>query len=495
MALKSRSMGRQPASRPARIPAQLGRLVTIDIRQSRGPWFLAALVVTALLVVRDSLTPGVVLWSDISIAGARSVWIIGPISAGFGAWLASRGLRSSADLELATPLSLPNWVPDISRLLAALYWSLLGYLVVLASISGWGAWHASWGGPWLDLWLAAGCVIVASVTIGFVVGRFWRTRVAPLIAAVAAFVVPSLALQPVEPLSVQSVAMWRVEHLWTTGGWSVAPMMAIFWLAVTSLSVAVWLALRHPTMLARIVAMVAVGLVAATGMLATGSFDSARVAGAQREGQAPTLRQAVPMHCTTVHATEICVHQAFRGVEDDLIADLDPALRVFGGLPGVPERFVQFNEYAAWDMPISHVQYRSPAWDGPAAYLRVVDAVFPAGGERVAPQAPGRFTAAQLVILAAINPERVPHAGPGNAPLDVMPGGIVVSSVPCELVDDQAASGFASMGSDSPGASMNAEMRTAADRFAALTPDEQRAWLEANWNRLRSGDLTLEDLP
>lgn len=294
MALTTHALMRPTGGRSVSVPAQLCRLTAIDIRQSRGPWFVTAIVVAALLIVRDSLTPGVVLWSDISLAGARVAWIIGPVSAGFSAWLAARGQRNSADVELATPVPLPGWVIDASRLLASLYWSLLGYLVVLAAISGWGAWHATWGGPWLDLWLAAGCAIVASVTSGFVVGRFWRTRVAPLIAAVVAFVVPSLALQPVEPLSVQSVAMWRVEHLWTTGGWSVAPLMATFWLAVAALCVAVWLALRHPTMLARLVAIVAVGVVVATGTLATGSFDSARVAEAQREGQAPSLRQAIP---------------------------------------------------------------------------------------------------------------------------------------------------------------------------------------------------------
>lgn len=480
---------------PARIPAQLGRLLIIDIRQSRSLLFLAALVIAALLVVRDSLTPGVVLWSDISIAGARAMWIIGPASAGFSAWLAARGRRSSADVELATPVSLPDWVPDASRLLAALYWSLLAYFVVLAPISGWGAWHATWGGPWLDLWLAVGCVIVASVTGGFVIGRFWRSRIAPLIAVVVAFVMPSLVLRPVEPLSVQSVAMWRVEHLWTTGGWSVAPIMAVFWLSGAALCVALWLVLRHPAKLALGMLVLTAGLAIVAGTFANRSFNSATAAGAQREGRAPTLRQAVPMHCTRVHATEICVHQAWRGVEDDLIADLDPALRVFGGLPGVPGRFVQYNEYAAWDMPFSHFQYRSPAWDGPAAYLQIVDAVFPAAGVGIAPQAPGRFTAAQLAILAAINPERVPQVGSANAPLDVMPDGVAVSSVPRELVDDQAAPGFASMGSDSPGAAMNAEMRAAAERFAALSPEEQRAWLDANWDALRSGELTLDDLP
>lgn len=32
-------------------------------------------------------------------------------------------------------------------------------------------------------------------------------------------------------------------------------------------------------------------------------------------------------------------------------------------------------------------------------------------------------------------------------------------------------------------------------RFAALGPEAQRAWLAANWDALRAGDLTLDDLP
>ena len=39
------------------------------------------------------------------------------------------------------------------------------------------------------------------------------------------------------------------------------------------------------------------------------------------------------------------------------------------------------------------------------------------------------------------------------------------------------------------------EIPAATDRFAALAPEAQRAWLESNWDALRTGDLILEDLP
>ncbi len=38
-------------------------------------------------------------------------------------------------------------------------------------------------------------------------------------------------------------------------------------------------------------------------------------------------------------------------------------------------------------------------------------------------------------------------------------------------------------------------VQSAIDLFAALSPDAQRSWLEANWNDLSHGTLTLEDLP
>ena len=40
-----------------------------------------------------------------------------------------------------------------------------------------------------------------------------------------------------------------------------------------------------------------------------------------------------------------------------------------------------------------------------------------------------------------------------------------------------------------------AEIVGAADRFGALTPDEQRTWLDTNFAALRAGALSLEDLP
>jgi hypothetical protein len=46
-----------------------------------------------------------------------------------------------------------------------------------------------------------------------------------------------------------------------------------------------------------------------------------------------------------------------------------------------------------------------------------------------------------------------------------------------------------------PVEALKADIDAAIDRFAALSPEEQRGWLEANWEALRAGELTLEDLP
>jgi len=39
------------------------------------------------------------------------------------------------------------------------------------------------------------------------------------------------------------------------------------------------------------------------------------------------------------------------------------------------------------------------------------------------------------------------------------------------------------------------DVNASAERFSMLPAQEQRAWLEANWDALRAGELTLEDLP
>jgi len=39
------------------------------------------------------------------------------------------------------------------------------------------------------------------------------------------------------------------------------------------------------------------------------------------------------------------------------------------------------------------------------------------------------------------------------------------------------------------------EIPAATDRFAALGPEQQRVWLEANWDALRAGELTLDKMP
>ena len=46
-----------------------------------------------------------------------------------------------------------------------------------------------------------------------------------------------------------------------------------------------------------------------------------------------------------------------------------------------------------------------------------------------------------------------------------------------------------------PGSDYIRESLAAADRFARLSPAEQRRWLEEHYADLRAGKVTLEDLP
>jgi hypothetical protein len=44
-------------------------------------------------------------------------------------------------------------------------------------------------------------------------------------------------------------------------------------------------------------------------------------------------------------------------------------------------------------------------------------------------------------------------------------------------------------------AAFQPQLDAALERFTALPDDERRSWLEANWNALRAGEISLDEMP
>ena len=179
--------------------------------------------------------------------------------------------------------------------------------------------------------------------------------------------------------------------------------------------------------------------------------------------EVPKLIANPPMTCGG-EVVEVCLHQAYESQLVDGVAFAEAFYAPVAGLPGVPERVTQ--EFLS-DPPAGTVALNA-SWSN-TSIERVMAS--PMG---VALMSGGieDINASQHAILTWLV---------GRTGADWSIG-------PAAELDPAVASADAYDG-------YQADVEAAAARFAALPPEEQRAWLEANWDALRAGELTLEDLP
>lgn len=162
-----------------------------------------------------------------------------------------------------------------------------------------------------------------------------------------------------------------------------------------------------------------------------------------------------------------CLHQVAARDLDEAAAAADAILAPVAGLPGVPER----------------IEMRADLESEPDI-LRTGLAGFVVAPERIAQLLAGEIfgaeghgeglSKAEQVILAWLI---VPVADLERFWLIGPPEMAYGEAAPEEIAE------------------WRAEIEAHAERFAALPAEEQRAWLEANWDALRSGELTLEEMP
>lgn len=482
------------------------RLFTIDVWRVHGLVFIVLAGLAAAPTIRTGWTPGVVLWSEVTHAGAEAAWMVATMAAGFGAWTAGRNRRNDRLIELAHPVSAPEWAREASLLMAVLYWSLLTQLLIFGGLAVYGLRFATFGGPFIDVWITAALGVVASALAGVLVGRTWSHPLAALLSTGVVFgvliVTPTLdsgssLMSLVEPDG------WRYESLWFDDRWTMLPQVLWFYGSLAAMGLLLWAA----SWVFRAVAVPAVVALAALVIITGGS--AADVWTQQRQvPQAapgpPTLRTDVELQCQMLHGFDICLHPAFVSLRDDVEGVIGPQALMFGGLAGMPS--------GVRHSPGTETGFTSDAPGIPVGLIdiegarrisfAIADAVFPHPSGSLPAPVPGRFSAAQLVVLHVLNPENsgtLPVTGdaltePLN-PFQLWHGEAEErSAVPREI-----SAGFDPVEWDAPPdevvESWYPRMHEAASRFAALSPEQQRAWLEANWEALRSGQLTLEELP
>jgi hypothetical protein len=517
-----------------------GRALRLEIRHSAVVWVLPVLAVLfyANAYRRASGFPPV--WTVRATAlGEANVVFFSVIATGIAAWAATRESRRKTGDLLATTARAP-WARQLTVLAATTFWNVLAYLAGVAVIYVQTALQATWGGP--PLWpVAAGAVTVAaSCAVGFVAGTLLPGRFTAPIVGVAVFVAwfigvgaantvngfqtaadakgsPALfvATDNGRPSNVDVGVFYRVlpdvsiAQVMFTGGVLLAMVGLLALLpAVTSTGVRGvpvggrrWLAA---------LAAVFVACGAAASATAFSLAGTARYSAVTGSWEIPALHDAaddqpVPytLRCTG-GGFQVCIHPAFDPYLSAMNAALQPAAAEIAGLPGAPARA---------EMTTGAVL---PAVAGTTSVYEYSPDDEGFGGESFWTTAAGASTAAweqgkqqDLITWFTTGPAYENAAGPTpaqeavaiallakiGAPVPQYPQFTQFGVAGTHLGGSGGSSAFSSSGGPAGPQATAAQISAAAHRFGSLSPAAGRAWLTANMTALRSGAVTLAQLP
>jgi hypothetical protein len=480
------------------------RITVIEARRSSMPLMLP---LAAALFWFDAVRSGQGLppvWTQrASILPDHVLPDLGPISAGWAAWAATREHRRGM-LDLAESTAYPRWLRLLSGWAGALAWTLLAYAACTATVYVLAARVTTWGGPPVWPVVVTGLAVALFCTVGFVAGTLFPSRfTAPLAALGSLFVsvmvfqdavsrdsgwyllspndvVPPLDWGVFRPLAPD---LWIVQTIFLTG--AVVLLLAVLGLVSSA----------RDGRLRRTAAVVCIlGLTASVTGFALATTASRGTYGYT----VPALHDAAddqPYSYTpvcTAGATPVCIHPAFESDLHYATADFGPVLAQVAGLPGAPTRVTEVDPN---DIPVpqngpgghgSNQFDTAVALSGTDLEYSFADA-FEISEQGAATQL--RQLAAQTVFDALVTPNnRSAAAGHSGAEvqLDAAQQAVVQAL-------DTAAGTTPVQDQSQP--STDPAVTQAAQRFAALSPTARHTWLAANLTRLRVGDVNVRELP
>jgi len=400
--------------------------------------------------------------------------------------------------------------------MATTFWALLAFLAAGVYQGVLTAREATWGGPvWPPIFIAA-LAIAAQAAIGYAAGSFAGS---PLTSRLMAGLVPiALFFAQVLPTLLrgddvqigpmawgssypyENLAPWAVvQDIAGTVFWS--PRMDLAWASAAWLGGLGGLALAIMVLRRRRRSPVAWGtlLVAALAI----AVGWTQLVPAQVVAVPPPSRAIDYEPVCTQRSLEICVHPAYESVLDDTADLVDAVVRPLAGLPGFPVRAEQVRpdregealpppELGAVASDLLGIVAADPEQsDWGEAGLIAVAAVAGQTDRFLEPTTAAQSALAIWLMRQAgwdLDLADLTWTGKnGNTE-----GPTIFLPPPDDLPIDETTTREEA---DATLEAAAAEIVGAADRFGALTPEEQRAWLDANFAALRAGDLSLDDLP
>ena len=335
-------------------------LARIEVRWSACRLLLPVLVLLSWFTSRALMPdPGILLWSQTSIAIGDSILCLGPGLAGVAAWAAGRTSRTrTTDLLAAMPCDLAR--QRVTHLAAIVVWGVFGYLVLAGLAILEAALRNAWGS--LVVWpVVVGFLAVPAYSAaGYAVGYLLPRRSVPPLLAVGVLLAqvtlgwtpnPQLGnLRFLSPVAGHDVSVW----------YGITPAVgvpqALFLIGVAGLSLVI-IAVRPGVQSRRAGLVYCLGIVAAALLCLSAVYTlvyrdplyaghlepgGGALSGA---GHAPT-EAVVPYTpaCTTPRSDPhfpVCVHPAYQPWLAADAAVIGRLARPLAGIHGAPIRAEQ----------------------------------------------------------------------------------------------------------------------------------------------------------
>jgi hypothetical protein len=508
----------RPARARGAVTLTAARLLRIELRRSAMPWILP---VIALLFWFDSYRfatgtpPYWVLRTFWNMGQGRAFLDFAPFVAGVAAWMGARdGRRGTTDLVAGA--AQPRWAAQLVTWAAAAIWAVGGYLVFVGVMFAVYAYQGLQGSPpWW--WVAVGAVAVTAFSAaGFAAGAFFPSRFTAPVAAFGVFlavvvssrngrgdasgwplILPNNASGNYQPVS--GIFYPYLPDL------PIARMMFLAGIAAVALGVLGLPARAGGAGLRRAAVVVTLAGVAAAGTASV----LVRTARLTPHGMViPALHDAAndrPIGYTPVCAhpagIPVCLNPAYRRYLPEVAASLRPVLAEVAGLPGAPGRVAQVaGRYTSGQFEYQGrvavtISGSPPVLRVPLDAFNTLPSATPGSVAQFDHELPllsvhafvgagnGGGTAAQQAVQAAL----LQHAGMTFAAQFHQ----VLTIFGLPRWAQQDLQGLAPVSGPAPGGPVYA----AARRLAALPAAARHAWLAAHLAALRSGQLTLGQLP
>jgi hypothetical protein len=511
------------------------RALRLEVRHSPVVWVLPVLVALFYFTAYRTAAGYPPTWTlRASVITGPSLIFFSVIAAGIAAWAASRESRRRTGDLLATT-ARAAWPRQATVLAATAFWMVLAYLAGVAVIYLQTAFQATWGGP--PLWPVAGGAVgvAASCAAGFTCGTLLPSRFTAPIVAVAVFAAWFVGVNAANSMNnfvdVRSAEGTAALFVSTDNGHPRHVDAGVYYRVPADVSIAQVMfmggallvmvgllallpatrvpGVRAPSIAAgrRLTAVVAaVGVACGVAASAT-AFSLAGTArySAATGWEIPALHDAAddqPIPYTpdcTGSVFTVCVHPAFDPYLGAMSAALRPAAAEVAGLPGAPARAEMTTSGAPPAVAGATTVYDYSAEQegvGGASFWVTPAAARTAGWEQGVQQdfvtwfvsgpaeqdSPGPTPAQEAVAIALLTrigasvPQYPQFFQPGT-----QPGASSVSGGPSASGTQPEASG--------------AQITAAASRFESLSSAARRAWLAPNIAALRSGAITLTQLP